>query len=907
MGPADRSDLNEGGHHTMKSLGQAFRALAAAACLIALPVAAQEKAASIPEAAIGDLDSALAATDAESSPARQRLALKRVLRDGEKLIEGHPDAANRFEILAILFRGQQALFAMDDSPRNREAVLDVAGRLAKAPDDYAALRLDADLLLSQAEVTRQGGDVEARGRALGSLVERYRDTPVEGKVLRIAMVMALELGDQPLIDRLRETMAERFATDLDMIAFQREKLGGQVFGVPFAGVFERSDGRTIRFPMDALGRTTALVFWSKDDAAALEEMKCHAAAMQELRPEIAGRRQVISVNVDDLPDAGESILRGLGVEWPALKLPGGRSNPYYRTFAMGDPRLVHMSPTGQVAMTLEGTTKPSRSRAVADKADYVDGIRRRLAWLADSRYVAQISSVLAGDFLVVDPTAAFDPALPPELKAAASAPLVRTAASVPAATCAAIQECFLAPPLRYRAPFEELRTRYHKAEALCREAIAAHPAAPDLWIVRNRRIIALLNLWKLDADLAPFDQAVEESRAALASALPPGADVVPRFCLAREALRQADADPRSVIEGLLEAAGRDSGPSLAVAAVLALDVADRPLHECYRDALLEKHTEHPLMWTMVSFLLDRYHRYWLYQVPFAAGWTYGRREDHYASGGEPDATVRSLEAEFRTLDGQPFRIPHDTAGTWTILAFMTFDAKLQNLYGLARFVGLPIAERPLKNVRIVVAEIGSEADTIRGLLAQKPANFPPCDFPILMVPGGLSHPVVSRLGILDEDRAMNLAVLRPDGTIAAFISGLTISKMAGGRHAAENVIMRGDEQAVFAALERGDLEQAKNLAFTFAPPFDPAAKDGKGTPKPSAAVSLPHLRSRGRVYAALGQWDAALADAEEVVSKQTAIDGSLSLRSAALDEAERFRDECAARRSEGKPERPRSE
>jgi hypothetical protein len=107
--------------------------------------------------------------------------------------------------------------------------------------------------------------------------------------------------------------------------------------------------------------------------------------------------------------------------------------------------------------------------------------------------------------------------------------------------------------------------------------------------------------------------------------------------------------------------------------------------------------------------------------------------------------------------------------------------------------------------------------------------------------------------------------------------------------------MRGDEQAVSAALERGDLETAKNMAFTFAPPFDPAAKDGKGTPKPHAAVSLPHLRSRARVYAALGQWDAALADAEKVVSQQAAIDGGLSLRSAALDEAERFRDECAAR------------
>jgi hypothetical protein len=867
--------------------------LLAAACLLAPSVAAQEKAASITEAAIADLDSALAATDAESSPARQRLALKRVLRDGEKLIEGHPDAANRFEILSILFRGQQALYAMDDSPRNREAVLDFAGQLAQAPDDYAALRLDADLLLSQAESVREGADAEARGRALEAFVDRYRGTAVEGKVLRIAMVMAIELGDQPLIDRLRKTMAERFATDLDMIAFQRDKLGGQVFGVPFAGVFERSDGRMMRFPMDILGRTVLLVFWSKDEG--LDNLKAFATGWREHKDACAGRMEIVSINVDDLPDAGAGLLRDLGVEWPALKLPGGRAHPAYLAYARTDPRRVTVSPTGYAAMLMEGTIrqphdKRSDTGALPDYGRFFGSALAR-EWTQQG-YVNQIASLAAGTFLVVDPTASFDPALPPEVKGASfgrsgDARLPRAATSVPAETLTAIQECFPVPPGGYRMPAADLRARFEKAETLCREAIAAHPQAPDLWIVRNRRIIALLNLWKLESNLARFDDAVAEARRTLETSLPAGADVVPRFCLAREALRRPDADPNQVIDEFTSAAGEGSGPALAAAALLALDVADRGLHERYRRAILERHADNPTLWTLTSFLLDRYHRYWLYEAPFTAGWTPERREEYALASGEPEDARRSLEAEFRTLDGQPFRIPQDTNGTWTIVVFSSpwSDPKRAPLPGIVKQIAAFVDRRPVKDVRCVVAMLEDDAEKVRGLFDKAPLGCP-----VVIVPGGIGHPVVARLGMLDEHEQVNAVVLRPDGTIAAVVRGRPLVT------AAQHLIEWQDEQAVSAALERGDLEAAKNLAFTIAPPFDPDAKDDKGRPKPKAAVSLPHLRSRGRVYAALGQWDAALADAEEVFSQQTAIDGSLSQRSATLDEAERFRDECVARR-----------
>ena len=62
----------------------------------------------------------------------------------------------------------------------------------------------------------------------------------------------------------------------------------------------------------------------------------------------------------------------------------------------------------------------------------------------------------------------------------------------------------MAPPARYLLPFDQAISRYEKADSLCRKAISSHPSAPDLWMVRNRRIAALLALWKLKGNITIF-------------------------------------------------------------------------------------------------------------------------------------------------------------------------------------------------------------------------------------------------------------------------------------------------------------------------------------------------------------------------------------------------------------------
>lgn len=850
-----------------------------------------------PKPAIAVLEKALVSAADGTSEARQRLSVRRVIRDAEKQLESLGDKPDRWPMLEFLFRARQRLIALDDDADHRQALIETGRELVKAPDEFAELRLEADLLLSQAELAKQGANAEARAEALRPFVARYVDTPAGAKVLRMAMVMALELGDSRLVTDLREIIEQRFAADLEMIAFQRDKLGGQVFGAPFVGTFERTDGKMLRFPMDGLGRTTMFVFWSQDNGGD-EVMKNVAAAALAKKKQLAGRIEIISVNLDELPDAGEAVVRAAGVDWQVLRLPGGRQNPIFKTYVRTDPRRVTVSPTGQAAMTMTGSTrKKTNSDGTPDYARMFQSTLAR-SW-TKPRYSAQLSSLMTGDFLVFDPEGGIDPSRPPELKAFFKGdvpqPLARNAASVPEETLRAIQECFVAQPMRYRLDYATARAHYEKAVEICRKTIANHPEAPDLWIVRNRLMVALLGLWKADADLAQLEAAIAEAKTAIEAGYPSGCDVVARFCIAREALRDPAADSGKVIDQFVADNGGESasGPVLAVAALLAFDVADRKRFEDYRGIILNDHTEAPMMWTFTAFLLDRYHSYWNFQVPFTAGWSYGRREAYFQTKGTPEKAERFLKTELQTLEGEPLNIPADLDSQLTAIVFAK-PGPWSRAQRLAKTLADLAASRPGDDLKVYIAMLAGDAETIRAGFGDSEALCP-----ILTVPGGVENPLVHRLGILAEGNQINSVLLGSDGRIVAMVSGLAMQHSRSGTTLI-NVIESVDEKFVSDALARGDIESAKERILSLAPPYDSEAVDAKGRKLRKPKHSLAHLRARTRVYMALDEWDKALADAEEVAQRQLGIDGGMSLRTDALDDAENLRDVILQKQEEAK-------
>ena len=866
------------------------------------PRASGQEAAAPAATSIAALNQALGEAKEGASEARQRLAVRRAIRDAENLLAARANTLQRFEVLEFLFRARQQLITLDDDAEHRKALLDTCRELVKAPDEMAGLKLQADMLLSQAEAARQGADNIARANALRPLVARYVDTAEGSKVLRMAMVLALELGDSRLVTDLQEMMEERFGADLEMINFQRDKLGGQVFGAPFCGTFERSDGKMIRFPMDGLGRSTMFVFWSNNDEG-VGLIKGLATAFQAEKEKFAGRLEFVSFNLDDLPDAGESIVRGLGVDWQVLRLPGGRKNPIYTTYARSDPKILIASPTGLTAMIMSGATKSTPPKDGEPDYGRMLGSSLARSW-TDPRYTMQLSSLMAGEFLVIDPElgGGIDPAMPPELKAVAASgkpqPLVRGAGSVPGDVLSAIQACFVTPPQRYRLTHAEAGANYNKAVELCRKAIANHASAPDLWIVRNRLIIALLGLWKTESKLSHLEAAIAESKSALSSGYPEGCDLVARFCLAREALR-GPGDPRPVLEKIT--VGNPAGPSLAAASLLALDAADRLSFQRFRQKILESHTESPMMWTFSAFLLDRYHSYWLFQMPFTAGWSFGRREDYFQGRGEIEEANRILRAEFTKEDGGVWRVPADLDSEWTAVVFAMpspWSSKrddglpaspAQALSKLAAFA----ATRPPGNMKVILATPGGDPAAIRAGLTQSRITF---DGQIVTLPGGMNNPLVQRLGILSEDAQPNSFLVRKDGRIGVMISGLA----AHGHRNAEaliNVVAREDEKSISALLERGEVQAAKEKILLLAPLYNPEAVDAKGRKLPKPVQHLAHVRARARVYMALKEWDKALADAEEVVQRQIGTDGGMSLRTDELDESEALRDAIRGQRN----------
>jgi hypothetical protein len=857
------------------------------------------------KSSVAGLDQALIAAKEGSSDARKRLAVRRVIRDAETLLGTLGDKQERYPVLEFVFRARKQLIVLDDDPDHRKALLDVCRELVKAPDEMAAMRVEADLLLSQAELAKQGGDAAARANSLMPFVARYIDTTEGARVLRMAMVMALELGDSRVVTDLQEIMEERFAADLEMIEFQRSKLGGQVFGAPFSGAFERSDGKIVRFPMEGFGRLTLCVFWSNDEEGKqlLKGLAAGAVAEKDL---IKGRLEIVSFNLDDLPDAGESVIRGLGVEWQALRLPGGKENPIFKAYARTSPRMLSVSPTGYSAMIMSGTTRQKYDPA--GEVDYGKMLGSSLAreW-TNLRYAMQLVSLSAGDFLVLDPEGAINSALPPELKATAkdglATPLAAGATSVPDEILRAIQESFVVPPQRYRQTYSESLASYTKTVELCRKAIADHPSSANLWIVRNRLIVALMGIWKTKSDLNSLEAAVTEAKAALTAGYPKGCEVIARFCIARGSLLDLAADPKKIIEAFVSDCGGESapGPVFAAASLLALDAADRGSFGSYRKTILEKHTEHPMMWSYTAFLLDRHHDYWLFQVPFNAGWSYGRRYNYFMSVGAPQKGRRILRTELGTLDGKTMKIPEDLDSDWTIIVFVQPGpwsrqrddglppSPLQVMSGMNTFMN----SRPAGDVKVMLATLGGEPDAIRVNLEElidPNRKQPGVESPVLIVPGGINNPVVYRLGMLSEDQKINSVLLRKDGSIALAMSGFIGSHNSNYVVTHANVIQRADEEFVNEALKRGEVETAKARILSLAPVFDPNEVDEKGRKLKAPVYSLAHLRARARVYMALKEWEKALADAQEVVQRQLSTDGGMSLRTDELDESEKLRD-----------------
>ena len=107
--------------------------------------------------------------------------------------------------------------------------------------------------------------------------------------------------------------------------------------------------------------------------------------------------------------------------------------------------------------------------------------------------------------------------------------------------------------------------------------------------------------------------------------------------------------------------------------------------------------------------------------------------------GESEDANRSLRLELKTLDGERVRFPKKDADKWTIVSFSSSAEGSDYLSRYAKFAD----ERPIDNLNLLSAVLDDDANASRKVLEAKKSPNP---FPTLLVPGGISHPVVQKLG-----------------------------------------------------------------------------------------------------------------------------------------------------------------
>ena len=789
------------------------------ACLILFlvlphPCPAQEPAApspGIPETKITALKKELAEAGGATSSLRKLRAYKNVARDGEDLLEDSPAAPNRFRVLEIVFQARKRLIGLDNSDRNREELFETCAQLAQAPDEQAELRLEADLLLLEKSLSLKGADVEERSRALEELIKRYRGTTAEVKSLIIASQIAPKLGALDLEKTLFNTMKERFPADHDVIQMRRKHVGSSSLEVMFGGSFTRVDGVPLNFPHDLMGHLSIMVFWSQDTPG----FELYLKQVKELEIQYPGRFDIFSFNLDELPDSGVATLRKLELDWTVMRLPGGRNHPAFRSYATKDPDGIFVNAYGRALLAPKGA-QGEKFELNAER-------------ISDERYLAQLQSLFIGDFLV---TAEPDEPTSPKL--------------------AAIQECFIAAPFRYRLKPEQALANYTKASKLCTDAIKTEPKV-GIPALRNRRIIALMGMWNLAGEPAHLAEAVKEAKAALAMTLPPGADVVSRFCLAKDTLRTNEAvKMEAVVSAFLADCGGTEAPvsAVAAAAILALDANARDLHERTRATLLSvPQSDNPMLWPVAAYLRDLVHTYDVLRANFI--YRHSKRErqlrmrTHIANLGGEARRDQLPEIELKTLDGGTLSLPRDSAGKLTLLVFVEPSAGPNAEFPLNddeegkvkkggtaatawERVGLlshacVLAERHVnKDLNTIVAVLSDDAARIAALM--KAREFT-CQ--ATMVQGGLANPMVRRLGILSADLTPNFFLIRRDGSIAWQATG--VPHVDAGEFAsmlASKVQIEVCElEHAYQVLEKGDFKKA---ARVFGGPYLPWLPDRFG-------------------------------------------------------------------------------
>jgi hypothetical protein len=811
----------------------------------------------------------------KESSVRRRRDFKKVIRQGEKLFNTASHEERAFEVLAFVFKAKLGLLSIDNNSRNKNDLFETCKALIEAPDQFAHLRFDAEMMLQERDLTLKSAHIEVRTKALKELVEKYKNTPGELKSLISGIQMAPKIDAFELKNEFVKRLTERFAGEPQAIALRKNLMGAARMDILFKGSFQDLDGGTINFPMDRLGNPFMALFWSLGAPDVMEQLEW----VKKQQDESPNRFDIFSFNLDEIEDAGAKVLKGVGLDCTILRLPDGKNSQTFKTYSLGDPSALLVNQYGHsiIPPNLESHKK---NEAHAKAGDGMDHLRARKEYstfnfpnqfLSEDRVVSQIQSIFIGDFLL-NSGDGFDSMVTP---------------SIPKEIHQKIRKILPRAPFRYRLSQPDVISIYENLDNACKEVISSHPEAKDLWRIMNYRIIALLGIHNISSEEAFFIQALELSKKVLDGKPPLSARVIPQFCIAKHRLRTNSNSAQGTIDEFIKACGgaKVGEEVFAAATVLTMHVDSRELFNLYKRKTLEcQNKEKSSILEFISFLNSRFHDHYLFKgsggyYRYSREYRFALRRYYIDNGDVPFR--RSLPTlECLTLEGQKIDLSQTKNNKLTLLIFVEPppsgnlhvspsayyqkkpDKKKKVHHGGLIASGNSFAtEHVNKGLELVTIFLSDDLDHISAI-SQK-YNWPGT---ITYLPNGLKNPLVKRLGINSADRVPHSILLRKDRSIAWIGEGLEYPHMRGIEHmtgvALDNHIARFDAEAGMMALKEKNYPKAKSL---FSGPYLVNTEGSK--PRYLHKWSSPRFFGRSISHIGLKDWDSALKDIDIAISE----------------------------------------
>ncbi|MBS3820608.1 MAG: hypothetical protein KGY81_02460 [Phycisphaerae bacterium] len=566
-----------------------------------------------------------------------------MLAKGKKLLAAHRGARNLHEVRGMMMRAAQARAVVAGTADARQAMFEIAREIAASEAPVAA-RMPADLLLTHAEIARHGRRSDEAVAAVARFADTYRGTEVEADSAMHALMMTFEIGHKTLYKALEHRLIREFRDDPHVVAFLRDRFGKRIDHTLVNARLERPDSKGFwRLPMDILGRPVTVAFWS----AAVDDLELKMRLVKRVCRENPDDVFLLGVNVDPAEDMASDAAKRLGLDFPQVYRGRGAADPFFLMFSNATiPSVSYIRPDG-------------RSASVIGEMGRDD-----LGWNAPADRepsALALTFLRSGEFLVTRPVGGTDPSAPPELgtpQEAREAMAELKGTRLPAGTLQSIQACFTVPPRRYRLgkPItgrydrpdrEPAADLYEEAIEQCERAITEHPDAADLFLVRNRLMVALVGLGIIRTDPSLTQRAAGVGRVVLENKdIPQTAKLQADVCALRWTLRKRmdTAAIRDALRAFVEryAGGHREPHAVAMAAMLALELGDGKLH---KDLVHEIERHHRLNQDMRPFL-----------------W-------HFVDDRE---TGRDLRAEVSLLDGGTLTLPRDWRGRAGVVIFITY-------------------------------------------------------------------------------------------------------------------------------------------------------------------------------------------------------------------------------------------